>query len=87
MKRFVIFTLLFPPLAMLVFNTPDMVSKGIPSGDDLLAWLIASYPIAIIPALLMAVRSAGTGPTVNDALMLVRAPLLNRKGTVPLIAS
>ncbi|WNV08897.1 hypothetical protein [Tardiphaga sp. 709] len=54
MKRFLIFAALFPPLGMLVFNAPDVVSKGIPSSVDLLAWLIASYPIAIIPALLMA---------------------------------
>ena len=54
MKRFITFTLLFPPIAMLVFISPDVVSKGIPSGEDLLAWLIASYPIAIIPAWLMA---------------------------------
>ncbi|WP_441242535.1 hypothetical protein [Tardiphaga sp. 768_D3_N2_1] len=54
MKRFLIFAALFPPLGMLVFNAPDEVSKGIPSSEDLLAWLIASYPIAIVPALLMA---------------------------------
>jgi hypothetical protein len=54
MKRFLIFPALYPPIAMLVFISPDVVTKGIPASDDLLAWLIASYPIAIIPALLMA---------------------------------
>jgi hypothetical protein len=54
MTRFLIFAALFPPIGMLVFNAPDVVTKGIPASDDLLAWLIASYPIAIIPALLMA---------------------------------
>jgi hypothetical protein len=58
MKRFLIFAALFPPLGMLVFNAPDEVSKGIPSSEDLLAWLIASYPIAIVPALLMAGSAA-----------------------------
>jgi len=54
LKRLLIFAALFPPIAMLVFISPDVVTKGIPASDDLLAWLIASYPIAIIPALLMA---------------------------------
>lgn len=54
MIRVLTFAAVFPPGAMLVFMSPDMVSKGIPASDDLLAWLIASYPIAIIPALLMA---------------------------------
>lgn len=54
MKRFLIFAALFPPIAMLVFQSPDVVSKGIPPSEDWLAWVIASYPIAIIPALLMA---------------------------------
>ena len=54
MIRLLTFAAVFPPGAMLVFMSPDMVSKGIPASDDLLAWLIASYPIAIIPALLMA---------------------------------
>jgi hypothetical protein len=53
LKRFLIFLALYPPIAMLVFQSPDAVTKGIPASDDLLAWLIASYPIAIIPALLM----------------------------------
>ena len=54
MIRLLTFAAVFPPGAMLVFMSPDMVSKGIPASDDSLAWLIASYPIAIIPALLMA---------------------------------
>ncbi|HXO73273.1 MAG TPA: hypothetical protein VN838_30320 [Bradyrhizobium sp.] len=54
MRRILIFVALFPPIATLVFISPDVVTKGIPASDDLLAWLIASYPIAIIPALLMA---------------------------------
>ena len=54
MIRLLTFAAVFPPGAMLVFMSPDIVSKGIPASDDLLAWLIASYPIAIIPALLMA---------------------------------
>ena len=54
MIRLLTFAAVFPPGAMLVFMSPDMVSKGIPPSDDSLAWLIASYPIAIIPALLMA---------------------------------
>ena len=54
MKRFIIFALLFPPLGMFVFQAPEVVSKGIPPSEEWLAWVIASYPIAIIPALLMA---------------------------------
>lgn len=54
MNRFIIFALLFPPIGMLVFQSPDMVSKGIPASEEWVAWVIASYPIAIVPALLMA---------------------------------
>ena len=54
MIRLLTFAAVFPPGAMLVFMSPDIVSKGIPASDDSLAWLIASYPIAIIPTLLMA---------------------------------
>ncbi|WP_441255895.1 hypothetical protein [Tardiphaga sp. 285_C5_N1_2] len=54
MNRFIIFALLFPPIGMLVFQSPDLVSKGIPASEEWLAWVISSYPIAIVPALLMA---------------------------------
>ena len=42
MIRLLTFAAVFPPGAMLVFMSPDIVSKGIPASDDLLAWLIAS---------------------------------------------
>ena len=54
MKRFPIFATLFSPIGMLVFQSPDLVSKGIPASEEWLAWVISSYPIAIIPALLIA---------------------------------
>jgi hypothetical protein len=47
MKRFAIFTLLFPPLALAVFTAPD-------GFKNFLDWLVVAYPIAIIPAWLMA---------------------------------
>ena len=47
MKRFLIFTLLFPPLALAVFTAPD----GFKNFFD---WLGYAYPAAIIPAWLTA---------------------------------
>ena len=47
MKRFPIFTLLFPPLALAVFSAPD----GFKNFFD---WLVPAYVAAIIPALLTA---------------------------------
>jgi hypothetical protein len=47
MKRFLIFTLLFPPLALAVFTAPD----GFKNFFD---WLVYAYPAAIIPAWLTA---------------------------------
>jgi peptidoglycan/LPS O-acetylase OafA/YrhL len=46
-KRFLIFTLLYPPLALAVFNAPD----GFKNFFD---WLVGAYTLAIIPAWLMA---------------------------------
>jgi hypothetical protein len=47
MKRFPIFTLLFPPLALAVFTAPD-------GFKNFLDWLGYAYPAAIIPAWLTA---------------------------------
>ena len=47
MKRFLIFPALFPPLALVVFTAPD-------GFKNLLDWMVASYAIAVIPALLLA---------------------------------
>jgi hypothetical protein len=47
MKRFLIFTVLFPPLALAVFTAPDGFAK-------FLDWAWISYVAAIIPAWLMA---------------------------------
>ena len=51
MKRFLIFTALFPPLALAVFIAPDTFGK-----DPLLDWWAVgvAYMVAIIPAWLMA---------------------------------
>ena len=43
MKRFLIFTVLFPPLALAVFTAPDTFAK-------FLDWLWIAYVAAIIPA-------------------------------------
>jgi hypothetical protein len=72
MKRFLIFSVLFPPLALAVFTAPD-------SFKNLLDWIGMAYAAAMIPAWLMAgvdwmlsakptyLRIAGT--TVAAALM------------------
>ena len=43
MKRFLIFTLLYPPLGLAVFTAPD-------GFKNVLDWLVYAYPSAIIPA-------------------------------------
>ena len=54
MKRFLIFTVFFPPLALLVFNAPDVFSKRMPA-LDLLWWMTGvAYTVAIVPAWLLA---------------------------------
>jgi hypothetical protein len=53
MKRFLIFPMLFPPLALLIFNAPDIVTRH----DFMLldvGTLELSYAIATIPALILA---------------------------------
>lgn len=47
MKRLLIFTALYPPVALAVFTAPDGFKK-------FLDWLVYAYPAAIIPAWLTA---------------------------------
>ena len=53
MKRFLIFGALFPPLALVIFNAPDVVMRHDFKLLDLVT-LGMAYTIAIIPALLVA---------------------------------
>ncbi|UZE46906.1 hypothetical protein [Rhodopseudomonas sp. P2A-2r] len=74
MKRIVIFSALFPPLALVVFTAPD-------GFKNLLNWLVEAYAIAIIPALLLAwvdwalsakpLRVMGTAVTAALAAVLI----------------
>jgi hypothetical protein len=52
MIRLLIFTILFPPLALVVFNTPDMIAGRFGLMD--LDALQSAYIIAVIPAWLIA---------------------------------
>ncbi|GGI25391.1 hypothetical protein [Bradyrhizobium guangdongense] len=52
MKRLLIFTILFPPLALVVFNTPDMVAGRFGLMD--MNALQSAYIIAVIPSWLVA---------------------------------
>jgi len=55
MKRFLIFTALFPPLALLVFIAPDAISSRDFLEIGLLFWMLGyAYLIAVIPAWLTA---------------------------------
>jgi hypothetical protein len=47
MKRLLIFTVLFPPIALAVFTAPDTF-------NHLFDWMWIAYTVAIIPAWLMA---------------------------------
>ena len=49
MKRFLVFTALFPPLALIVFNAPDVITRHDFKLLDLTAFGLA-YGVAIIPA-------------------------------------
>ena len=76
MKRFLIFTVLFPPLALVVFTAPD-------GFKNLLDWMVMAYAIAVIPALLLAwvdwalsakptrLRVLGTAVTAALAAVLI----------------
>jgi len=53
MKRFLIFTVLFPPFALAVFIATEWCAKSLPIG--LLFFMLGyAYPIAVIPAWLTA---------------------------------
>jgi hypothetical protein len=53
MKRFLIFAVLFPPLALVIFNAPDVIMHHDFRLLDLLTLSLA-YPFMIIPALILA---------------------------------
>ena len=55
MKRFLIFTVLFPPLALIVFIASDPIWRREFPEMGLLVWMLGyAYLIVIIPALLTA---------------------------------
>jgi len=53
MKRFLIFGALFPPLALVIFNAPDVITRHDFKLLDSSSFQMA-YAIAVIPALLLA---------------------------------
>ena len=53
MKRFLIFTVLFPPLALVIFNAPDLIMRHDFRLLDLVTLSLA-YTLAVIPALILA---------------------------------
>jgi hypothetical protein len=53
MKRFLIFGALFPPLALVIFNAPDIISRHDFKMLDFVYFGMA-YTFGIIPALLLA---------------------------------
>jgi hypothetical protein len=55
MKRFLIFTALFPPLVLFVYIAADPVARNNLPGIEFLTWLMGlAYLLAIIPAWLTA---------------------------------
>lgn len=55
MKRFLIFTVLFPPLALAVFVAPDAISSRDFMEVGLLVWMLGfAYLFAVVPAWLTA---------------------------------
>jgi hypothetical protein len=53
MKRFLIFTALFPPLALVIFNAPDVIMRHDFRSLDLVT-LSGAYTFAVVPALILA---------------------------------
>jgi hypothetical protein len=53
MKRFLIFTVLFPPLTLVIFNAPDVIMHQDFRLLDLVTLSLA-YTFAVIPALILA---------------------------------
>ena len=53
MKRFLVFTVLFPPLALVIFNTPDVIMRHDFKLLDLVTLSLA-YTFTIVPALILA---------------------------------
>ncbi|MBR0733805.1 hypothetical protein JQ636_35530 [Bradyrhizobium japonicum] len=54
MKRFAIFSALFPPLALVVYVTPLLLSEGVPKVEFLFTLLGLAFMFAIVPAWLAA---------------------------------
>jgi hypothetical protein len=50
MKRFLIFTALFPPLALLVYVTPMAVTEGFPELGFVFYMMGFAYMLALVPA-------------------------------------
>ena len=50
MKRFFIFSACFPPLALVVYVTPLLVTEGVPNMDFQFTLLGLAYMFAIVPA-------------------------------------
>jgi hypothetical protein len=53
MKRFLIFTILFPPLTLVIFNAPDVIMRHDFRSLDLVTLSLA-YAFTVIPALILA---------------------------------
>ena len=50
MKRLLIFSVLFPPLALLVYIIPLLFTEGVPKLDFLLTLVGLAYMFALVPA-------------------------------------
>jgi hypothetical protein len=71
MKRLLIFTALFPPIALVVFNAPDMIAGNFRLMD--FTSLQTAYILAIVPAWLLAAISwrlqTVAGTTIAGAVL------------------
>jgi hypothetical protein len=78
MKRFLIFAVVFPPLALVIFNAPDVIMHHDFRLLDLVTLGLA-YPFAVIPALILAgvdqVFRSLAGTTIAGAAIAYLAAL------------
>jgi hypothetical protein len=78
MKRYLIFTVLFPPLALVIFNAPDVIMRHDFRLLDLMTFGLA-YAVTIIPAWLLAAvdwKFSTLGTTIAGAAIAYLAAII-----------
>jgi hypothetical protein len=85
MKRFLMFTVLFPPLALLVYTSPLVIQEGVPKLGFIIYLMEFAYVLAVVPCWLAAAtdwmlsaRPSYVRMTASMAVAAVMAHLVAR---------